>query len=86
MGMQEDEELCTLRWEDISTPPTQNLFVWRDAVRHHNAQIALARQIALKEAGSQWPTYFKKHRAKLMAEAADIIATRPGFAAWRFRR
>lgn len=83
--MRKDDDICTLTWDDIHRPPDKNLFVWRDAVRHHNAQTLLARQAAFAAAGMHADS-FKKNKARLMAEAADIIASRPGFARWRFRR
>ena len=47
----EDDERCTLRWEDVNQPPIQNLFVWRNAVRHRHAVMTLARQLAFRETG-----------------------------------
>jgi hypothetical protein len=76
----DDDDICTLTWKDIHRP-----IVWRDAVRHHNAQVMLARQAALRAAGPTHDDYFRRHRSKLMREAADIINSRPGFARWRFR-
>jgi hypothetical protein len=81
----DDDDICTLTRDDIHRPPDKNLFVWRDAVRHHNAQVMLARQAALAAAGPMHDDYFRKHRSKLLREAADIIASRPGYARWRFR-
>ena len=49
--MDKEEDICTLTWEDINRPPSQNLFVWRDAVRHRHAVMTLARQLAFKETG-----------------------------------
>jgi hypothetical protein len=93
MGMRKDDdnELCTLRWENINRPPSDNLLVWRDAVRHHNALILLARQAARRAVGPQAAAiaidaYLKKNRARLMAEAAERIAQSPELARWRLGR
>jgi hypothetical protein len=93
MEMREDDqdERCTLRWEDVAQPPSQNLFVWRDAVRHHNAQLLLARQAARRAVGShaaatEIDAYLKKNRVRLMAEAAERIAKSPELARWRLGR
>jgi|SRR6516164_5560387 len=94
MGMRKDDdqdERCTLRWEDVAQPPSTNLFVWRDAVRHHNAQLLLARQAARRAVGPQAPAneidaYLKKNRERLMVEAAERIAKSPELARWRLGR
>ena len=70
---------CTLTWNDVVAPGR------RDAQRHALAVKAVARQLAFEIAGASWSTHLKKHRAKLMNEAADIIASRAGFVRWRFR-
>jgi hypothetical protein len=44
----------------------------------------LARQIALKEAGTMADEYFAKYRARLLAEAKEIIAPSRHFKRWRF--
>ena len=41
--------------------------VWRDAQRHRTACAILARQIALKEAGTMADEYFARYRARLLA-------------------
>jgi hypothetical protein len=51
----------------------------------------LARQIAFQEVGQQataneFAAYFKQHQARLVVTAGNIIATRRGFARWRFNR
>jgi hypothetical protein len=90
--MREDEnELCTLRWEDINQPPSNNLFVWRDAQRHGHAVMFLARQLAFKETGEQATAneitaHLKKHEARLIVKAEKMIATRWEFEDWRFPR
>ena len=93
MGMRKDDdnELCTLRWEDINQPPSNNLLVWRDAVRHHNALILLARQAARRAVGpnaasNEIDVYLKKNRDRLMAEAAERISKSPELARWRLKR
>jgi len=75
-----EKAFCTLTWNDVVAPGRQ------DAQRHALAVKAVARQLAFETAGAGWSTHLKKHRAKLMNEAADIIASRPGFARYRFRR
>jgi hypothetical protein len=80
---EEETETCTLTFDDVQTPPRN--YVWQDVMRHSNACEMLARQAALKEAGPDWPTYFAKHRERLMNEASDLIARSPGLARWRFR-
>ena len=87
----EDDERCTLRWEDVNQPPSKNLFVWRDAIRHHNAQLLLARQAARRAVGpnaasNEIDVYLKKNRDRLMAEAAERISKSPKLARWRLKR
>ena len=76
--------------EGVLEPPDGAPLVWRDAVRHRSAVMTLARQLAFKETGevtaSEIAAHFKEHRARLIAEAEKMIATRAGFARWRFRR
>ena len=82
--MQEEEnEICTLSFDGVQEPP--HSYTWQDVMRHSNACEMLARQVALKEAGPDWPTYFAKHRERLMNEASDLIARSRGLARWRFR-
>jgi galactose-1-phosphate uridylyltransferase len=76
--------------EGVLEPPHSVPLVWRDAVRHRRAVMTLARQLAFKETGevtaNEIAAHFKEHRARLIAEAEKMIATRAGFARWRFRR
>ena len=82
--MQEEEnELCTLTLDSVFEPP--HSYTWQDVMRHSNACEMFARQVALKEAGPDWPTYFAQHRERLMNEASVLIARSPGLARWRFR-
>ena len=71
--MDKEEDICTLTWEDINRPPSQNLFVWRDAVRHRHAVMTLARQLAFKETGevtaNEIAAHLKEHQSRLIAEA-----------------
>jgi hypothetical protein len=80
---EEENETCTLTFDGVQEPP--HSYTWQDVMRHSNACEMLARQAALKEAGPDWPTYFAKHRERLMNEASDLIARSPGLARWRFR-
>ena len=79
-----EDELCTLTWDDIANPSLNNPYAWRYARRNRLAVTMLARQIALKEAGTMADEYFAKYRARLLAEAKDIIATSRHFKRWRF--
>ena len=85
----EDDERCTQRWEDVNQPPIQNLFVWRDAVRHRHAVMTLARQLAFRETGEapakEIAAHLKEHQSRLIAEAEKVIQTRQGLARWRFK-
>jgi hypothetical protein len=82
--MQEEEtEICTSTFDGVQEPP--HSYTWQDVMRHSNACEMLARQVALKEAGPDWPTYFAQHRERLMNEASDLIARSRGLARWRFR-
>ena len=87
--MDKEEDICTLTWEDINRPPSQNLFVWRDAVRHRHAVLTLARQLAFKETGevtaNEIAAHLKEHQSRLIAEAEKVIQTRQGLARWRFK-
>jgi hypothetical protein len=89
--MREDDqdENCTLRWEDIAQPPSRNLFIWRDAVRHRHAVMTVARQLAFKETGevtaNEIAAHLKEHQSRLIAEAEKVIQTRQGLARWRFK-
>ena len=81
MGPMREEE--TFTFEGVLEPPHN--YTWQDVMRHSNACEMLARQAALKQAGPDWPTYFAKHRERLMNEASDLIARSRGLARWRFR-
>jgi hypothetical protein len=76
----------TLTWEDAARPAPNSPGVWEDAERHHRACTMLARQLAFKKAGSMVDEYFDEYRLELIAEAAEIIATSPGLARWRYPR
>ena len=80
---EEEREVCNFNFDGVLEPPHN--YVWQDVMRHSNACEMLARQAALKEAGPDWPTYFAKHRERLMNEASDLIARSKGLARWRFR-
>jgi len=80
--MREDEtETCTLTFDDVLKPPHN--YVWQDVMRHSNACEMLARQVALREAGSDWPTYFAQNRERLMNEASQLIARSLVLERWR---
>ena len=89
--MREDDigELCTLRWDDVARTPTQNSFVWRDAVKHRHAVMTLARQLAFNETGEvtvdEIAAHLKEHQSRLLAEAEKMIQMRQGLARWRFK-
>ena len=80
---EEETEVCNFNFDGVLEPPHN--YVWQDVMRHSNACEMLARQVALKEAGPDWPTYFAQHRERLMNEASDLIARSRGLARWRFR-
>jgi hypothetical protein len=84
--MHEDDERCTLTWDDVARPPHPDpIGQWRRAERHYQAATLIARQLALREAGPKHARYLARHRHRLMAEAADIIRSRAGFARYRPR-
>jgi hypothetical protein len=84
--MREDEnEICVLTWQGVLEPQYRDAFDrWFRAQRYSRACEFVARQLALKAAGAMHQAYFKKHRARLMAEAAELIARSPELARWRF--
>jgi hypothetical protein len=83
---EDDNELCTLRWEDVARPPNPYAIgQWFRAERHYQAVTLIARQLAFDAAGPTYARYLARHRHRLMAEAADIISSRPGFARYRPR-
>jgi hypothetical protein len=70
---------CTLLWEDVAQPPRRDgLVALLRAQRHYRATEMIARQLALAEG-----VPLTRHRKRLMAEAARVIAARPGLARWR---
>jgi len=85
LGPMREEEtgVCNFNFDGVLEPPHN--YVRQDVMRHSNACEMLARQAALKQAGPDWPTYFAKHRERLMNEASDLIARSRGLARWRFR-
>jgi hypothetical protein len=81
---EKDNEVCVLTWEGVLEPQYRDAFVrWVRAQRYRRACEFVARQLALKAAGPMHQTYFKKHKARLIAEAAELIATSPELARWR---
>jgi len=62
-----ERAFCSLTWNDVVAPGR------RDAQRHALAVKAVARQLAFEIAGPSHADYLRRHRAKLMNEAADII-------------
>jgi hypothetical protein len=43
--------------------------------RYRQARVMLARQAALAEAGADWQAYFAERQGRLIADAAEQIAT-----------
>jgi hypothetical protein len=84
--MREDEnEICVLTWQGVLEPQYRYEFDrWLRAQRHHRACEFVARQAAFAAAGPQHQIYFRKNRARLMADAAALIAKSPELARWRF--
>jgi len=83
--MREDEnEICNLSFDGVLEPPHN--YTWQDVMRHSNACEMLARQAALKQAGSDWPTYFAQNRERLMNEASQLIARSWVLERWRLNR
>jgi hypothetical protein len=82
-GTMQEDEVCNFNFNGVLEPPHN--YVWEDVMRHSNACEMLARQAAVKEAGSDWSTYFAKHRERLMNEASELIARSPRLTRWRFR-
>jgi len=84
------DEVCNFNF-DSSLEPHCRPLTFRDAVRHRHAVTMLARQIAFQEGGQQataneFASYFKQHQRRLIATAKNVIASRPGYARWRFSR
>jgi hypothetical protein len=78
-GTMHEEEVCNFNFDSVLEPPHK----WEDVVRHTNACEMLARQAALKQAGSDWLTYFDRHRVRLMNEASQLIARSRVLERWR---
>ena len=78
---EEESEVCNSNFESVLEPPHN--YAWQDVVRHSHACEMLARQKALKEAGPDWPTYFAKHRERLMNEASQLIGRSWVLERWR---
>jgi hypothetical protein len=52
--------------------------------RHYRAmRVLLARQAALREAGPRHRAYFRKYRARLIEDAAELIDRSQAFARYR---
>jgi hypothetical protein len=81
-GTMHEEGVCNFNFDSVLEPPHK----WEDVVRHTNACEMLARTEALKQAGSDWPTYFAKHRVRLMSEASQLIARSWVLERWRLTR
>jgi hypothetical protein len=80
-----ENEICDLTWQRVLTQKYRDAFDrWFRVQRHHRACAFVARQLAFKQAGPMHKAYFKKHRARLTAEAAALIAKSPELARWRF--
>ena len=90
--MREKETVtCNFNFDSILEPPHNSLSIWRDAQRHGHAVMFLARQLAFKETGEQATAneitaHLKKHEARLIVEAENVIQTRWEFENWRFPR
>ena len=78
-GTMHEEEVCNFNFDSVLEPPHK----WEDVVRHTKACEMLARQAALKQAGSDWLTYFDRHRVRLMNEASQLIARSWVLERWR---
>ena len=76
---EEETEVCNFNFDGVLEPPHK----WEDVVRHTKACEMLARTAALKQAGSDWPTYFDRHRVRLMSEASQLIARSCVLERWR---
>jgi hypothetical protein len=90
--MREDEiEVCNFNFESALEAHYPSLFTWRDARRHRHTVMMVSRQLALQEVGqkataNEFAAFLMQHRARLTSEAEYIIATRRGFARYRFPR
>jgi hypothetical protein len=81
---EEENEVCNLNFEGVLEAPRS--YTWQDVMRHSNACVMLARQVALREAGPDWPTYFAKHRERLVNEASQLIGRSWVLERWRLNR
>src|SRR5215470_5921195 len=71
---EEDNAVCVLTWEGVLEPQYRDAFDrWVRAQRYRRACEFVARQRALNAAGLMHQAYFKKHKARLIAEAAELI-------------
>ena len=77
------EEECNFTFERILEAPRS--CTWEDVMHHSNDCEMLARQAAVKEAGSDWSTYLANNRERLMNEASELIARSPRLTRWRVR-
>ena len=85
------DEVCNFGNFESALEPQYRPLTFRNAVRHRRAVTMLARQIAFQEVGQQataneFAAYFKQHQGRLISEAKNVIASRPGYARWRFAR
>jgi hypothetical protein len=63
--------------------------IWKDRPqhrRHADACLVLARQLAFALDPAAHEAYFNRHRAKLIAQASELISSRAGLAKWRLNR
>jgi len=63
--------------------------IWRDRPqhrRHADACLLLARQLAFALDPTAHEAYLHRHRAKLITQASELIASRQGLAKWRLNR
>ena len=84
----EENEVCVLTWHGVLEPSSHRgaIDLLLRAQRHHRACKLVARQLALKAAGAMHAHYLARHRKRLMAKAAELIARSPELARWRFPR
>jgi hypothetical protein len=51
--------------------------------RYRAMRLLLARQAALREAGPRHRAYFRKYKARLIADAVELIKSSPRFARYQ---
>jgi hypothetical protein len=51
--------------------------------RYRAMRLLLARQAALRVAGARHRAYFRKYKARLIADAVELIASQPRFARYQ---